>query len=47
MAPQIWSSETATKQLNLNRLSDAVGFKDGDASKAKNQILSSFVYNIS
>ena len=43
-APQIWSSETATKQLNLNRLSDAVGFKDGDAGKAKNQILSLFVY---
>ena len=32
------------KQLNLNKLSDGSGFKDADVGAAKNQFLSSFVY---
>ncbi|MDE3047200.1 MAG: hypothetical protein KGI83_02495 [Verrucomicrobiota bacterium] len=29
-APQVWGSEAAPKQLNLNKLSDAGGPKDAD-----------------
>ena len=34
---QIWSSKAAPKQLNLNKLGDAGGFKCGDADAAKNR----------
>ena len=44
LAPQIWDSEAVPKQLNLNKLSDADGFKDEDTSAAKTQILKLFRY---
>ncbi|MBS0653216.1 MAG: hypothetical protein JSR39_06750 [Verrucomicrobia bacterium] len=33
--PQIWGSEVATKQLNLNKLGDAVGSKYADVWRSQ------------
>jgi chromosomal replication initiator protein len=45
-APQIWDSEAATKQLNLNKLSDAGGLKDVDARSSQKPTFESIcVYN--
>ncbi|MBU6383766.1 MAG: MBL fold metallo-hydrolase [Verrucomicrobia bacterium] len=34
-APQVWGSEAALKQLNLNKLSDASGPKDADVRRSQ------------
>ncbi|MBU6446139.1 MAG: hypothetical protein KGQ49_01925 [Verrucomicrobia bacterium] len=34
-APQVWGSEAAPKQLNLNKLSDAGGPKDADVRRSQ------------
>lgn len=45
-APRIWCSKAVPKQHNLRKLGDAGSIKGGDAGEVKNQMLSSFVYNL-
>jgi hypothetical protein len=33
--PHVWSSKARTKQLNLNKLGDAVGSKDADVRRSQ------------